>query len=111
MANSHNNRNKGDNDNSMVIAMTKSLEKETERVQISVDTAESFQKQSLDCRNSMMDLARSYEHKLSRIENRLDDILQTLLQDNDYNNNSKSAYDVVGETLSEFRIVKKRIQK
>ena len=83
MANSHNNRNKGDNDNSMVIAMTKSLEKETERVQISVDTAESFQKQSLDCRNSMMDLARSYEHKLSRIENRLDDILQTLLQDND----------------------------
>ena len=75
------------------------------KLQISVEKAEQYQKDTRDCRDAMIQLARTYETKLSRIESRLDDILSHKRSDED-----ADAFEIVGDTVSELRLMKKRIK-
>ena len=75
------------------------------RLQIAFEKAEQYQKDTRDCRDAMIQLARAYETKLSRIESRLDDILSQKRSDED-----ADAFEIVGDTVSELRLMKKRIK-
>ena len=90
---------------SILIALESSMQREKEAAQIAARKAEDMQKDVLARRGAIVALAQAHEEHLLRLENRLDTIFKDLMMDD-----SKNAYDVVGETLAELRHVKKRVK-
>ena len=70
-------------------------------------TAEAFdlREDARLARDGTIALARAYMTHFSRLENRLENIFLELEKDK-----SKDSYDVIGETLSEIRLIKKLIK-
>ena len=60
--------------------------------------------ETLQCRRATVALAQAYEEQFTRLENRLEEIYQHLKSDT-----SRSAFDIVGDSLSEIRHVRKRV--
>ncbi len=61
--------------------------------------------QILECKNAMINVAKAYDQHLCRLEGRLDSMLETL-----NNDESKDAYDVIGESIMTLRLIKKIIK-
>uniref|UniRef100_A0A7S4HRT8 DNA mismatch repair proteins mutS family domain-containing protein n=1 Tax=Odontella aurita TaxID=265563 RepID=A0A7S4HRT8_9STRA len=86
-------------------AISSSLERERMAAKSSALEAETFRKDTLKCRGAMISLAKAYEQHLARLEVRIDAIYKDLREDE-----TRNAYELVGDTLAELRHVKKRIK-
>jgi len=85
--------------------ISEALEKERERAHDTKEEAMEIKKQMIDCRDSMIRVAKAYEQDLSRLEGRLSFMLETL-----NNDENKDAYDVIGSSIATLRLVKKRVK-
>jgi len=85
--------------------LMKALEKEKDMVSLAFEASKEYEDQISQCRTAMIHLARAYDQKFSRLENRLDNIFDTLKSDE-----TKNSYDLVGESLEVLRIVKKKVR-
>jgi len=65
--------------------------------------AEEFMRDAAEARDAMISVAKQYEAKFIRLENRLQEIMQ-VMRDSE----NRDAFDVVGETLSSLQLVKRR---
>ena len=65
---------------------------------------EQNRRDSSRCRSAMISLAASYELQLSRLEQRLDKVYKQLQEE------GKDNFDLVGDILSEIRLVKRTIK-
>jgi DNA mismatch repair protein MutS2 len=86
-------------------ALTESLEHETEAVlktkaALAIDGEETHA-----CRNAMLSLAETYADHLNNVEDRLQRLFRDLRDDE-----SKSAVDVVGETIETLTLVRKKLK-
>jgi len=84
-------------------ALTSSMEEQLERSRIATSTLQADAIDSSKCREAMISLARAYECELDRKMKYLEDTVHKLKGD------GKDGYELVGETLSELKVVKKRI--
>eukprot|EP00550_Attheya_septentrionalis_P001467 CAMPEP_0198291446 /NCGR_PEP_ID=MMETSP1449-20131203/8972_1 /TAXON_ID=420275 /ORGANISM="Attheya septentrionalis, Strain CCMP2084" /LENGTH=1017 /DNA_ID=CAMNT_0043990085 /DNA_START=286 /DNA_END=3339 /DNA_ORIENTATION=+ len=80
-----------------------SLEHEKEVIQIAREATEKYKDDIMMCRDATISLCRAYGQHMSRLENRLETILSDLK-----NETSRSDYDLVGDTIAELRLVKRR---
>ena len=85
-------------------AMVSSLEREKDAAEATTRKAEVLAKDIMRCRGAIVSLAQAHEDHLARLESRLNNIFVDLKKDP-----SRSAYDLVGDTLSELRHVKKKV--
>ena len=85
-------------------AMMLSLEREQETAEAATLEAKMLVDETLQCRRATVALAQAYEEQFTRLENRLEEIYQHLKSDT-----SRSAFDIVGDSLSEIRHVRKRV--
>ena len=85
--------------------ITEALEKEQQALSIATEVTSGYKDDIIRCRNAIVALARSYEQQFSRIESRLDGMLLTLKEDE-----TRSAYDIVGDSLSTLRASKKYVK-
>lgn len=81
-----------------------SLEREQDAAEEAKRQAESTNEELLKCRQAMESLAQAHQDQLSRLEARLNHMFTDLKQDE-----TRSAYDLMGDTLGEIRLVKKKI--
>jgi hypothetical protein len=86
-----------------ILALTKSMEEQLKRANDAADAAEALVDDSAKCRRAMIALADSYDQHLERLCEKLEDCFRRLKAD------GKSDLELVGATLSELRIVKKKI--
>lgn len=85
-------------------AMTLSLEREQEAAEAAKLMAQQLADETLQCRRATTALAQAYVEQFTRLENRLEEMYRELKDDS-----TKSAYDIVGESLCEIRHVKRKI--
>ena len=85
-------------------AMMLSLEREQETSEAATLEAKMLVDETLQCRRATVALAQAYEEQFTRLENRLEEIYQDLKSDT-----SRSVFDIVGDSLSEIRHVRKRV--
>lgn len=85
--------------------ITEALEREKETLALATEATDGYRNDIIRCRDAIVALARSYDQNFSRIESRLDDILLVLKEDE-----TRNAYDIVGDSLSTLRIKKKEIK-
>jgi DNA mismatch repair protein MutS2 len=85
--------------------ITEALEAEKEMLEDATEATEAYKQDIIRCRDAMVFLAKSYEQHLSRIENRLDNMLVEMKKGGD-----KDAYELAGDSLSMLRLVKKVIK-
>eukprot|EP00980_Cylindrotheca_fusiformis_P005000 scaffold1062_cov130-Cylindrotheca_fusiformis.AAC.6 len=83
--------------------LTESMEKQLQQSICERRRIEQNSKDSAKCRSAMVSLASSYEQHLSRLESRLDKYFQQMKKQ------GKDNFDLVGETVAELRIVKRRL--
>lgn len=83
--------------------LTESLEKQVQQAIDERLVMEQNSRDSVKCRSAMISLASSYEQHLSRLESRLDSLFQQLKKED------KESVDLVGETISELRVVQRQI--
>jgi DNA mismatch repair protein MutS2 len=86
-------------------ALSESLEQETEavlkiKVAMAVDREETHA-----CRNAMVSLAVTYADHLNNVEDRLQHLFRNLRDDE-----SKSAVNIVGETIESLKLVRKKLK-
>lgn len=81
------------------------LEKERGKIKRSVEKAQRYRRESLQCRNAIVHMARAYNDHFSTIETRLDQIFTTM-QDDD----TKGNFEIIGESLSSIRLIKTKIK-
>ena len=84
--------------------ITEALEAEKEMLQDATKGSECYKQDLILCRDAMVSLSKSYDRHLSRIENRLDNMLLEMKKVGDPN-----AYDLVGDSLSMVRLVKRAV--
>ena len=89
--------------NSYIRALTSSMEEQLERSRIATSSIEDGAIDSSKCRQAMVSLASAYACDLDRKLDYLEAAFQKLRA------SGKSEYELVGETLSELKIVKKTI--
>jgi dsDNA-specific endonuclease/ATPase MutS2 len=89
---------------SYISALTSSMEELVERATRERQATEQDAKASAQCRNAMLILATSYENHLARLEQRVENCYAKLTQQTD------DDLELVGETLSELRVVIKQVQ-
>ena len=89
--------------NSYIQALTSSMEEQLERSRIATSSLQDDAIDSLKCRQAMVSLARAYECHLDRKLEYLEASFQKMKA------NGQNEYELVGETLSELKVVKKRI--
>jgi len=94
-----------DNRGDIARAITSSLETERKVVLDAKKNVEETENEIIMVRGAMISLAKAYDQKLSRIETHFDDMIHKLNEDE-----SKSNYDVVGDTLGSLRLVMKKIK-
>lgn len=82
--------------------ITEALEKEKESLAIATEVTEGYKNDIIRCRDAVLSLAKSYDQHFSKIEGRLDNMLQLLIEDK-----TKNAYDIVGDSVSTLRLAKK----
>lgn len=85
-------------------ALTRSMEDQVERMNRDQMMIEKHARDSQLCRRAMLSLAASYETQLDRLEQRLGDCYRQLREDE-----KKGDLEVIGDTLAELKIAKKRI--
>jgi DNA mismatch repair protein MutS2 len=85
--------------------ITEALEKEREAAYFSTEKAEEYERQIKQCRDAMIHVTKAYDQHLSRLEDRLDSVFTVLNDDQ-----TKDAYDVVGESMATLRLMKKQIK-
>eukprot|EP00536_Pseudo-nitzschia_multiseries_P015554 jgi/Psemu1/69549/estExt_Genemark1.C_9080019 len=88
---------------SYIQALTRSMEEQLERSRAATMSLENDASDSTQCRQAMVSLARSYECHLDRRLESLESAFQKL------KSKELSEYELVGETLSELKIVRKKI--
>ena len=86
-------------------ALLKSMEEQITRANEERERAENFTREVQLCREAMVSLASSYETHLERLEQRLEDCYLRLREDK-----SRADLEVIGDTLAELRVNKKRIK-
>ncbi|CAJ1966890.1 unnamed protein product [Cylindrotheca closterium] len=84
-------------------ALTLSMETQLEKAANETLAMKQNMKDSRKCRSAMLSLAASYELHLSRLEGRLQNVYQQLQKE------GKDNLDLVGETLSELRVVQREV--
>ena len=84
--------------------ITEALDAEKVMLEDATKATECYKQDLILCRDAMVSLAKSYDQHLSRIENRLDTMLLEMMKDGDPN-----AYDLVGDSLSTVRLVKRAV--
>lgn len=89
--------------NSYIQALTSSMEEQLERARIATSSIEDDAVDASKCRQAMVSLASSYACDLDRKMDYLEAIFRKLKE------GGKSEYELVGETLSELKVVKKEI--
>ena len=85
-------------------AYATSLEREQEAARAATAEAEMLAEDIIRCRGANVALARAYVDHFIRLETRLENIFLDLKNDE-----SRSAYDIVGDSLGEVRHVKRRV--
>jgi len=85
--------------------ITEALQKEKENAYVATTLADEYKNDMKRCRDAMILLAKAYDQDFSRLEARLDAIFTELNDDE-----TKNAYDLVGNSLSSLRLMKKRIK-
>ena len=93
-----------DSSASYIQALTVSLEEQVKRATDAREHAEQVLSDGVEIRRTMQSTAKSYLKYFTDIEKKLDEILEGIEKDSD---NSK---EVVGKTLSQLRLVTKRIE-
>ena len=85
-------------------AMTLSLEREQEAAEAAKLMAQQLADETFQCRMATVALAQAYVEQFTRLENRLEEIYRDLKDDS-----TRSAFDIVGDSLSEIRHVKRKV--
>lgn len=88
---------------SYIQALTSSMEVQLQRSKDATSSVEEIAKESFECRRALVSLARSYECHLDRRLESLENSFQKLKADKGNN------LELIGDTLSELKIVKKKI--
>jgi dsDNA-specific endonuclease/ATPase MutS2 len=88
---------------SYIQALTRSMEEQLQRSKDATSSLEETVDESFKCRQAMVSLARSYEVHLDRRLDSLETSFQKL------KNDKGSDFELIGNTLSEIKIVKKKI--
>jgi hypothetical protein len=70
----------------------------------SAEASEQYRRDILRCRDAAVLMARSYEHHLARIEERLESMFLKMKQEN-----ARDAYDLLGDSLAALRLAKKAV--
>lgn len=86
-------------------ALTESVEQETEAVMKTKAAMAADREATLACRISMVNLAETYANHLNNVEDRLQRLFRDLRDDE-----SKSAVDVVGETVETLKLIRKKLK-
>jgi len=89
---------------SYIQALTSSMEEQLERSRIATALVQDDAIDSAKCRQAMVSMARAYTCHLDRKLDQLEATFQKL------KSKGKSEYELVGETLSELKAVKRRIE-
>jgi len=89
--------------NSYIQALTSSMEEQLERSKLATTSIEDDAKDSSQCRQAMISLASAYACDLDRKLDYLEAVFQKM------KTNGKTDYEIVGETLSELKVIKKKI--
>jgi len=85
-------------------AMTLSLEREQEATEEAKLEAKQLANETFQCRRATVALAQAYVEQFTRLENRLEEIYRNLKDDS-----TQSAFDIVGDSLSEIRHVRRKV--
>ena len=101
----HEETNDGINQADYMQALLKSMEEQITRANKERERAENFTHEIQLCREAMVSLASSYETHLERLEQRLEDCYLRLRE-----NKGRTDLEVIGDTLAELRVNKKRIK-
>ena len=80
------------------------LEEEKNKLIQSTEASEQYRRDILRCRDAAVLMTRSYEKHLARIEERLENMFLKMKQDN-----SRDAYDLVGDSLTMLHLAKKAV--
>ena len=95
-------------DGNYMSALTSSLENQLDMANQAKEKSEEYEMDSARCRSAMIGLAAAYDNQLAQLEKRIDNCYQRLTsaaaQD------KLSDLEIVGETLSELRVVQKEIK-
>ncbi len=94
-----------DNSGAYLRAITEALEQEKEALSIATQVTDGYRDDIIRCRDAIISLSKSYDQQLSRVEDRLDRIFQLLKEDE-----TKNAYDIVGESLSTVKLSRKQVK-
>ncbi|KAL9185078.1 hypothetical protein ACHAXT_002855 [Thalassiosira profunda] len=98
--------NAGDNDAVDILKhYLTSLEEEKQRVSDLASETQATWKEIGKCRDDMLSKIEVSKTQLSRLESRLDSIFETLKTDD-----TKSSYELVGDSLDELRLLKRKVQ-
>jgi len=93
----------GDTSGDYVRALTHSLEKQVEITNDARIEAEIVTQNSVVCQKALLSLASAYDRHLALLEERIERCFQELKDD-------ASPLELLGETLSELRVVKRQVQ-
>ena len=85
--------------------LSEALERERYLASHATDRSRKYENDIKKCRDALILLTRSYDQQLSRLEDKLESMYQILKNDD-----SNNAYDIVGDSLSTVRIVKKKVK-
>ena len=88
----------------MMRKINDALENEKSRARLATEDAFEFLEDARLARDGTISLAKAYETRFRRLENRLESIYQELLKDGE-----KKSYEIIGESLSEIRIQKRLV--
>ena len=84
--------------------ITEAMEAEKDRYEEATVAVESYRKDIILCRDALVTLSKSYESQLSKVETKLDNMLIAMKE------SGKDNFDVIGDSLSMLRLVKKAIK-
>lgn len=93
----------GDSSGDYIRSLTRSLEMQVAIVDSARIQAEMSANNSAKCQKAMLSLASAYDRHLALLEERIERCFQEL-------KSTKSSTELVGETLSELRVVKRQVQ-
>lgn len=84
--------------------ITEAMEAEKDMYEEATVAVESYRKDIILCRDALVTLSKSYESQLSKVETKLDNMLIAMKE------SGKDNFDVIGDSLSMLRLVKKAIK-
>ena len=91
-------------DKAYLAALAASMEKQKALASAAREQAESYVQDMATCRAAMIDLAKQYDRQLGFWETRVADCYTTLFND------KKDSLELLGETLDDIRVARKRMQ-